>query len=122
MKHKTYKGRSIDMEELRRKHTNTVASGNMGVNAAGDTIGPGGEIIEPAKRRAIKHYAATETTEATMGLKGASNEKEETALDEASKAPVQKKNPKGTGRTPKAPKVERETESGDIVLEEKAKD
>lgn len=119
--YKTYKGRRLDMDELRLKHEKTVAAGNMGVNAAGDKLGSGGEVIEPAQARVRKHYKATQKTQTTTSLKGPSDE-DEKAFEQATKAPTEKKNAKGTKRSPKSTKVERETEGGDIILEEKAED
>jgi hypothetical protein len=44
---KTYRtalGRYIDMDQLRLANEETIAVGNMKVNARGDELGPGGEV------------------------------------------------------------------------------
>ena len=44
--HFTMQGKPIDFDALRTKNENTIAVGNAGVNARGDTIGPGGKIVK----------------------------------------------------------------------------
>ena len=41
----TARGKKIDFEKLRRANETETAIGNVPVNARGDEIGPGGEII-----------------------------------------------------------------------------
>ncbi len=45
-KHFTMQGKPIDFDALRTKNEKTIAVGNAGVNARGDTIGPGGKIVK----------------------------------------------------------------------------
>jgi hypothetical protein len=49
--YRTAKGVHIDMLKLINQNEMTIAVGNMGVNARGDKIGPGGQII--SKREEI---------------------------------------------------------------------
>jgi hypothetical protein len=44
--HRTARGLAIDMDRLRLANENTIAVGNMNVNARGDQLGPGGKIIK----------------------------------------------------------------------------
>lgn len=44
--YRTAKGAQIDMLKMINQNEMTVAVGNMGVNARGDKIGPGGKIIK----------------------------------------------------------------------------
>ena len=44
--HFTKQGKPIDFDALRTKNEKTIAVGNAGVNARGDTIGPGGKIVK----------------------------------------------------------------------------
>ncbi len=44
--HFTMQGKPIDLDALRTKNEKTIAVGNAGVNARGDTIGPGGKIVK----------------------------------------------------------------------------
>jgi hypothetical protein len=43
--YRTARGKEIDLNKLVAKNELTLAVGNMGVNARGDKIGPGGKII-----------------------------------------------------------------------------
>ena len=44
MKHKSYRGKVVDMELLRFQHEHAVAAGNASMNARGDILGRGGVI------------------------------------------------------------------------------
>jgi hypothetical protein len=44
--HRTARGLSIDMDRIRLANENTIAVGNMKVNARGDQLGAGGKIIK----------------------------------------------------------------------------
>lgn len=43
--YRTALGKTIDMDQLRLNNEATIAVGNMKINARGDELGPGGEII-----------------------------------------------------------------------------
>jgi hypothetical protein len=43
--YRSAQGKMVDMEQLRLANEETIAVGNMKVNARGDELGPGGEII-----------------------------------------------------------------------------
>ena len=43
--YRTARGKDIDLNKLVAKNELTLAVGNMGVNARGDKIGPGGKIV-----------------------------------------------------------------------------
>jgi hypothetical protein len=45
IKHKSMRGREVDMDLLRKKNELTPAIGNARVNARGDELGPGGKIV-----------------------------------------------------------------------------
>jgi len=47
--HRTARGKTIDMESLRLANENTIAVGNMKVNARGDELGFGGKIVRTKK-------------------------------------------------------------------------
>ena len=51
-------GRMVDIDKLRAQNENIPAVGNMGVNARGDIIGPGGKIVKP-KEAVMKEYYQT---------------------------------------------------------------
>lgn len=108
MVHKTFRGKIIDMETIRRKNEESVAVGNMGVNARGDKLGPGGHIVTPVQQKARRHHQAAVSTE-TVSIKGDMPADEEVVLDEQPVVKVTKK---------KAKTKERETTTGDIVIED----
>jgi hypothetical protein len=47
--HRTARGATIDMERLRLANEDTIAVGNMKVNARGDELGFGGSIVKTRK-------------------------------------------------------------------------
>jgi len=55
---RTNKGATIDMDALiaKQAQTNTPAVGNMRVNAKGDKLGPGGEVIQKNEDRVRAYY------------------------------------------------------------------
>jgi len=48
-------GRMVDIEKLRAANESTPAVGNMNVNARGDVLGAGGQVVTP-KEQIIKKY------------------------------------------------------------------
>jgi|TARA_B110000902_G_scaffold254521_1_gene318642 hypothetical protein len=53
--YRTMQGRMVDIEQLRSANESTLAVGNMNVNARGDVLGAGGQIVTP-KETVIKKY------------------------------------------------------------------
>ena len=53
--YRTMQGRMVDIEKLRAANESVQAVGNMNVNARGDILGPGGQIVTP-KEQIIKKY------------------------------------------------------------------
>jgi len=53
--YKTMQGRMVDIEKLRAANESVQAVGNMNVNARGDVLGPGGQIVTK-KETVIKKY------------------------------------------------------------------
>lgn len=49
--HRTMRGAQVSMDQLRIQHEKTIAVGNMNVNAAGDTLGPGGVVTKTSGQR-----------------------------------------------------------------------
>jgi hypothetical protein len=54
--YKTAQGRSIDMDKLMRQNELVPAVGNAKVNARGDKLGPGGEIIKTREEIVAEYY------------------------------------------------------------------
>ena len=57
---RTAMGRQIDIDQLTLSNENTIAVGNMGVNARGDELGPGGKIVK-TRDQIMKEYYALNT-------------------------------------------------------------
>lgn len=53
--YRSMQGKSIDMDMLRQKNELTPAVGNARVNARGDELGPGGQIIKK-REDVLKEY------------------------------------------------------------------
>jgi hypothetical protein len=64
--HRSMRGKQVDMDLLRKRNELTPAVGNARVNARGDELGPGGQIIKKREDVVAEHYAtAGVATEAT---------------------------------------------------------
>tara|TARA_B100001094_G_scaffold265328_1_gene267762 strand:- start:269 stop:643 length:375 start_codon:yes stop_codon:yes gene_type:complete len=53
--YRSMQGRMIDIEKLRAANENVQAVGNMNVNAKGDVLGSGGQVVT-SKEQVIKKY------------------------------------------------------------------
>ena len=53
--YRTMQGRMVDIEKLRAANESVQAVGNMNVNARGDVLGAGGQVVTP-KEQVIKKY------------------------------------------------------------------
>mgnify|MGYP003324666249 CR=1 FL=1 len=55
--HRSLRGKTVDMELLRKRNELTPAVGNARVNARGDELGPGGKILRKREEVVADHYA-----------------------------------------------------------------
>ena len=53
--YRTMQGKMVDIDKLRAMNENISAVGNMGVNARGDVLGAGGEVVK-TKEAVMKEY------------------------------------------------------------------
>ena len=60
---RTAMGDGIDMDMLRLANENTIAIGNMKVNARGDQLGPGGKVIKTRAQVMSEHHALNMSTQ-----------------------------------------------------------
>ena len=65
--HRSMRGKSVDMDLLRKRNELTPAVGNARVNARGDELGPGGQIIKKREDVVAEHYAQTGTAVESTG-------------------------------------------------------
>jgi hypothetical protein len=54
------RGKEIDMEKMALRHETTPAVGNMRVNARGDMLGSGGQVIK-TKEQILEEYYKSQT-------------------------------------------------------------
>ena len=54
--YRTMQGRYVDIEKLRAANESVRAIGNMSVNARGDVLGPGGQVVKPKSEVMQKYY------------------------------------------------------------------
>ena len=70
--HRSMRGKQVDMDLLRKRNELTPAVGNARVNARGDELGPGGQIIKKREEVVADHYAtagsAAEASGRSAGL------------------------------------------------------
>ena len=75
--YRSARGRYIDMEKLRLTNEETVAVGNMKVNARGDELGFGGEVVK-SRNEVMRDYYKLNTPTVEVGVE--SQPGNETAL------------------------------------------
>ena len=70
---KSNRGKIIDFESLLAGQGDTPAVGNMSVNARGDVIGKGGQVVQKAEDRARAYYTGNpkSSTASKSSIKGA---------------------------------------------------
>ena len=56
--YRTMQGRMVDIEKLRATNENVKAVGNMNVNARGDVLGAGGQVIKSKEEQMKEYYDA----------------------------------------------------------------
>lgn len=102
---RTNRGTPIDIDALLASNQNVMAIGNMRVNAAGDLLGPHGEIIQKNEDRVRAYYKNNpKSSTAKASLKGKlpeSNEQEIAAAAEAASAVKTAKTQQENTRTAK---------------------
>ena len=55
--YRTASGKLVDMDTLALRNEYTIAVGNMNVNARGDQLGEGGQIVKTREEIMSEHYA-----------------------------------------------------------------
>ena len=91
--HTSMRGKQVDMDLLRKRNELTPAVGNAKVNARGDELGPGGEIIR--KREAIvqEHYAQAGKVRSDSGRAVSTTEIETTPAEQPTTKSVTNRKP-----------------------------
>ena len=65
--HRSMRGKQVDMDLLRKRNELTPAVGNARVNARGDELGPGGQIVKKREDVVAEHYAVAGTAAESSG-------------------------------------------------------
>lgn len=63
--YKTAQGKIIDMDKLMRQNELVPAVGNAKVNARGDKLGPGGQIVKTREEIVAEYYKKNPNTQPT---------------------------------------------------------
>ena len=67
---RTNRGVSIDFDALMSKASESTAVGNMRVNAQGDVLGKGGEVVQKNEDRVRAYYKTNPRSSTATSLKG----------------------------------------------------
>jgi hypothetical protein len=106
---RTAGGKLLDMEALMAEHETTIAVGNSGVNARGDQLGKGGEVVATVQEVATAYYqenpraVITQSTKEELGVTQQSTLQADTLVADA---PIEKQafdewvDPENTTETP----------------------
>lgn len=54
--YRTAHGKAIDIDNIRLANEDTIAVGNMKVNARGDQLGPGGKVVQTRNQAMDQYY------------------------------------------------------------------
>lgn len=84
--YRSMRGKPVDMDLLRKRNELTPAVGNARVNARGDELGPGGQIIKKREEVVQEHYAVAGTARSDSGR--AKPRTEETVAEKTINEPV----------------------------------
>lgn len=60
--YRSMQGKEVDLDKLRNKNETTLAVGNVKVNARGDELGPGGQIIRKREDIMSEYYTGRPET------------------------------------------------------------
>lgn len=63
--YKTMKGKEIDMDQLLEKNQLMPAVGNVRMNARGDELGPGGQVIKKREETINEYYESNPAANVT---------------------------------------------------------
>jgi outer membrane biosynthesis protein TonB len=99
--YRTMQGRMVDIEKLRAANESVQAVGNMNVNARGDVLGAGGQVVTPKAKVMQKYYeqpkgVADDTPARNKPAPAPQTKAVETKIVEPKKAATPKAAPKKT--------------------------
>jgi hypothetical protein len=110
--YKTSKGSTVDMAPVLEKNKDTIAAGNVRMNANGDELSNGGAIARPARKIAQDAHKITKEVR-SVGIKGGMDEE----VPEISKTKKEVKPSVNTATPQSKPKKQKEVEHEDGSIE-----
>ena len=60
--YRSMQGKEVDLDKLRNRNETTLAVGNVKVNARGDELGPGGQIVRKREDIMAEYYTGRPET------------------------------------------------------------
>jgi hypothetical protein len=69
MKIKTMQGKTLDIGAIMAQNETTIALGNASMNARGDIIGPGGQVVKRKEQVAQEYHKRNPNAVKTVSLK-----------------------------------------------------
>jgi hypothetical protein len=78
---RSMQGKEVDMEKLVRQHELMPAVGNVRVNARGDELGPGGQIVRKREDIVAEYYESNPKAKSGL-VKTKTDDKSETKTED----------------------------------------
>lgn len=88
--HRSMRGKQVDMDLLRKRNELTPAVGNARVNARGDELGPGGQIIKKREEVVAEYYAQAGSAQNSSGRANSNKPQEDVVTPTAKATPAKK--------------------------------
>ena len=105
--YRTMQGRMVDIEKLRATNEGVRAIGNMSVNARGDVLGQGGQIVKPKEAVMREYYEQPKGRASDTPIRRVARTPQRQPIPKAAVVQSQTINPQPQPRTTPKPKVEK---------------
>ena len=86
--YRSMQGKIVDLDRLIKRNELTPAVGNAGVNARGDELGPGGQIIRKREEVVREYYEGNKPVADEVPVKSDITVAEKTELEEFDNEPI----------------------------------
>lgn len=106
---KSYRGKEVDMNRISKENEDSIALGNMRVNARGDKLGRGGKVIKTNEERVRDYYSNNPKGVKKVDLRAAKNEFVE---EKKTPDPTPTQKPKSTRKSTKKEEKKEDTYEG----------
>ena len=105
--YRTMQGRMVDIEKLRATNEGVRAIGNMNVNARGDVLGRGGQVIKAKEQVMREYYEQPKGRASDTPIRRVARTPQRQPIPKAAVVQSQTINPQPQPRTTPKPKVEK---------------